>query len=158
MHSANDEVVAVCDACVAVSSPIYPRATYLKRLSRWWVAFTASAVFVVCGHLLIKAGLNANVQHAGASGLFGLISLAMRPEVLTGLLIYLLGSICWIVAVAQQEISFLYPLSSLNYVLVVVGSSLLFHETVSVRRASGLVVIVVGMVLINRTRSRPSEP
>jgi drug/metabolite transporter (DMT)-like permease len=128
-------------------------AGYLHFLSRWWVAFPASAVFVVSGHLLIKAGLNAAALHPGAPGVLGLIHTVTQPEVLAGLVIYILGSGCWIIAVAQQEISFLYPLSSLNYVLVVVGSSILFHEAVSSRRASGLALIAVGMILMNRTRS-----
>jgi drug/metabolite transporter (DMT)-like permease len=149
------------EAAVAVLEPAAPptrptirrKVGYLRFLSRWWVAFTASAVFVVSGHLLIKAGLNVAAQHPGASGLFGLIHTLMQVEVLAGLVIYILGSGCWIIAVAQQEISFLYPLSSLNYVLVVVGSSILFHEAVSSRRAAGLVFIAVGMVLMNRTRT-----
>lgn len=125
---------------------------YIRLLSRWWVAFTASAAFVVSGHLLIKAGLNAAARQPVGSGLFALIHTLMQPEVLAGLIVYLFGSLCWIVAVAQQEISFLYPLSSLNYVLVVVASSVLFQETVSARRGSGVVLIVVGMILMNRTR------
>ena len=62
----------------------------------------------------------------------------------------MLGSLCWMIAVAQQEISFLYPLSSINYVLVVFASSMFFHESPSLRRLSGVALIVVGMVLINR--------
>jgi drug/metabolite transporter (DMT)-like permease len=68
----------------------------------------------------------------------------------------MLGSVCWIIAVAQQEISFLYPLSSMNYVLVVFASSALFHESLSVKRLSGVGLIVLGMILMNR-KGRVSE-
>jgi drug/metabolite transporter (DMT)-like permease len=76
----------------------------------------------------------------------------MQTEVAAGLAVYFLGSVCWMLAVAQQEISFLYPLSSMNYVLVVIASSMFFGESVSLRRMSGVALIVLGMVLMNRKR------
>ncbi|MBS1850173.1 MAG: hypothetical protein JST79_04630 [Acidobacteria bacterium] len=120
-------------------------------LTRWWVAFSASAVFVVSGHLLIKFGLNAAAAHPVTAGAIGkILHIVLQPEVFVGLLIYGLGSACWIVAVAQQEISFLYPLSSLNYVLVAGASVLFFHEAISSKRGWGLALIVLGMILMNR--------
>ena len=125
-----------------------------QLLSKWWVAFAASSLFVVSGHLLIKGGLNAAAAHvANAVGLARIFHTILQPEVVAGLTIYLLGSACWIVAVAQQEISFLYPLSSLNYVLVVVASVTFFHEAISLRRSLGLSLIVLGMVLMNRRKA-----
>ena len=47
----------------------------------------------------------------------------LQSQVFTGLLIYLAGTVCWMRAVSQKEISFLYPLSSVNYVLVVAIST-----------------------------------
>jgi uncharacterized membrane protein len=54
------------------------------------------------------------------------------------------------IAVSQKEISFLYPLSSVNYVLVVVASAVLFAEVISTKRALGVALIVMGMLLLNR--------
>src|SRR5438128_6228438 len=120
-------------------------------LRQWWMAFAASTVFVVCGHVLIKAGLNAASLHpAGMSSFARILHLLLQPQVIGGLLIYLLGTVCWMTAVAQKEISFLYPLTSVNYVMVVATSALFFHEAVSVRRAAGVAVIVIGMILMNR--------
>lgn len=120
-------------------------------LRQWWIAFTASTILVVCGHLLIKAGLNAAILHpTGASASAKILHLTLQPQVIEGLLIYLLGTVCWMTAVAQKEISFLYPLTSVNYVMVVATSALFFHEAVSVRRAAGVAVIVIGMILMNR--------
>lgn len=120
-------------------------------LRRWWIPFAASCVLVVAGHLLIKAGLNAATTNiAGATLSTRIGHILMRPEVIEGLLIYLLGTACWMTAVAQKEISFLYPLTSVNYVLVVATSVIFFHEAVSVRRSAGVAVIVLGMILMNR--------
>lgn len=143
---------ALLDAPVE-SDSVTPAAKNLFRaiIGRWWVAFTASSLFVVSGHLLIKAGLNAAAATASqAVGVARIFHSVFRVEVMAGLLIYFLGSVCWMIAVAQREISFLYPLSSINYVLVVVISYVLFSETISWQRASGVIVIVLGMALMNR--------
>jgi drug/metabolite transporter (DMT)-like permease len=57
-------------------------------------------------------------------------------------------------AVAQKEISFLYPLTSVNYVIVAGTSVVFFHEVISTRRAFGVLVIVLGMLLMNRKSSK----
>ena len=130
-----------------------------KLALQWPVAFAVSSIFVVCGHSLIKAGLNAAAAHSTASiGLAARIGVVLsQPLVIGGLLIYFLGTICWMTAVAQKEISFLYPLTSVNYVMVAGTSILFFHEVISLRRAIGVIVIVLGMVLMNRQSSRGNK-
>lgn len=124
----------------------------------WWIPFGASSLFVVSGHLLIKSGLSAVTLGATPLPLWTRIFHCItQGEVAGGLLVYFLGSLCWMMAVAQQEISFLYPLSSINYVLVVFASSMFFGETVSLRRMSGVIVIVLGMVLMNRKARGPAQ-
>lgn len=134
----------------AVASPV----SAVTRLIRWWPAsFAASTLFVVAGHSVIKAGLNA-VPSGYTSPLISRIAhLLTQPLVLEGLLIYFFGTICWMVAVGQKEISFLYPLTSVNYVIVAGTSVVFFHEVISVRRALGVLVIVLGMLLMNRKSS-----
>lgn len=123
----------------------------LRLASRWWMAFAASAVFVVSGHLLIKAGLNA-VAAAPVAGPLAtrLLHIILNPGVFGGLFIYALGTVCWMRTVSQKEISFVYPLSSVNYVLVVMASTAFFQEVISARRAAGVVIIVLGMILMTR--------
>lgn len=126
-----------------------------KLVRQWTVPFAASSIFVVCGHSLIKAGLNAVASNVANMGLAARIaSVLTQPFVIEGLLIYFLGTICWMVAVAQKEISFLYPLTSINYVMVTGTSVVFFHEVISIRRALGVIVIVLGMFLMNRKSSR----
>jgi multidrug transporter EmrE-like cation transporter len=120
-------------------------------LKHWWIAFAASSVSVVSGHLLIKAGLNALVPSpAGTALVARVLHELLQPQIFAGLIIYLVGTICWMKAVSQKEISFLYPLSSVNYVLVAAISAMIFHEMISVRRAAGVIVIVFGMILMTR--------
>ena len=76
----------------------------------------------------------------------------LQAEVLAGLSIYLIGTVCWMRAVSQKEISFLYPLSSINFVLIAAASMVFLQETMSGRRVAGIFLIVLGMILMN-TRS-----
>src|SRR3974390_1097416 len=82
-------------------------------LTQWWVAFAASTVCVLCGHLMIKAGLIASTHVASAPGVWQrVVQILAQPQVILGLLIYILGTVCWMAAVAKKEISLLYPLTS----------------------------------------------
>ena len=100
-------------------SEVYPPIGYdradgsegtIRLLSRWWIAFAASSIAVVSGHLLIKAGLNALPPALAGAGLFTrIVHEVLQPQVFTGLLIYLAGTVCWMKAVSQKEISFLIP-------------------------------------------------
>jgi drug/metabolite transporter (DMT)-like permease len=123
----------------------------LRLASRWWMAFAASAVFVVSGHLLIKAGLNSLVPASAGDPLATrVLHIILQPGVIGGLFIYAVGTVCWMRTVSQKEISFVYPLSSVNYVLVVMASTAFFQEVISARRAAGVVTIVLGMILMTR--------
>jgi drug/metabolite transporter (DMT)-like permease len=127
----------------------------VTRLIRWWPAsFAASTIFVVAGHSLIKAGLNAAPSGYATALVPRIAHLLSQPFVIEGLLIYFFGTICWMTAVAQKEISFLYPLTSVNYVIVAGTSVVFFHEVISTRRAFGVLVIVLGMLLMNRKSSK----
>jgi uncharacterized membrane protein len=143
-------------SCLLEVPAAKPRA--LDLLSNWWVPFAASTVCVLTGHLLIKAGLNASTHVASAPGIAQrVLQILAQPQVITGLLIYLFGTVCWMSAVAKKEISFLYPLTSVNYVLVVACSMVFFHEIPTARRLAGVATIVLGMVLMNRAPRRKVE-
>ena len=153
------------DFTISVKSALSPpvvqpsaKNVFRSAIRHWWVAFSASSLFVVSGHLLIKSGLNtAAALMPTAVGIARVERSVLQVQVVAGLLIYFLGSICWMIAVAQREISFLYPLSSINYVLVVVASYVVFSEGISLQRACGVLVIVLGMILMNRKAGRPPE-
>jgi uncharacterized membrane protein len=55
-------------------------------------------------------------------------------------------------AVAQADLSLLYPLTSLNYVLIALLSYLVFGERISIARGSGIALIALGMILLTRSR------
>jgi drug/metabolite transporter (DMT)-like permease len=67
------------------------------------------------------------------------------------LLQYLLG---------QRDVSFVWPLTALSFVMTTLAAQFLLHERVDVLRWSGVVLIVIGAVLISygeHNKPRPAE-
>ena len=77
--------------------------------------------------------------------------------VLLGLGIYGFGTLCWMSAVAQTELSLLYPLTSLNYVLIAFLSYLVFGERISLVRGGGILLIALGMILLTWSQRQKGE-
>ncbi len=113
----------------------------------WQWAALGTVLLASCGHLLIKFGLMS--VHSSDAGLIARIFLYLaQPAVAGGLFIYGLGSLLWIYAVSQRSISFLYPLTALNYVIVTLGGGYLFAETIRPGRWLGIAVVVMGVALL----------
>lgn len=117
----------------------------LDLRAEWLVL--GSVLLASGGQLTIKLGLN---RHASASVAFAGFHLSWL--VLLGLLIYGMGTMLWIQAVSQRDISYLYPLSALNYVLIALGGSWFLGENVGAERWAGIAVMSVGVGLLMRSR------
>lgn len=66
---------------------------------------------------------------------------------------YAVSLIFWMIGLISHDLSFVYPLLSLSYVLVYILAVVLppFHEEVSVWKTVGIASIVGGVALITRT-------
>lgn len=122
------------------------------------MALLASIILASSGHLLIKAGLNGAgpVQsHAGLAQQFW--HFLSQPAVFWGLVVYGTGTLMWAFALSKTEVSYLFPMTSLNYVLVTLGGKFLFGEVVPLGRWMGILVVVLGVVLMHRSVARQTE-
>jgi len=127
------------------------KALALPGLSWQWAAFGAIGL-AACGHLLIKQGLLSAAQSAAGTAIADKISLYLFHSALpVGLAIYGIGTLLWIRAVASRNISFLYPLTALNYVIVTIGARLLFNERISIGRWTGIAIVVLGVAMMHRS-------
>jgi len=110
-----------------------------------------AVVLAACGHLLIKHGLNTIAISAGASLLSRLVSYLLAPLVMLGLAVYGSGTLVWIVAVAKLDISYLFPITALNYAFVTLGGMWLLKEPVSIGRWGGILIVMLGVTLMQRS-------
>ena len=103
------------------------------------------------GVVLISKGLK---QIGGpASYQFGdLVRIVMaamtNPSFLAGLLLETIFFICLCVLMSKSDVSFLWPLTSLGFVLTAITAKFLLHEYVSPLRWTGVLLIVLGAGII----------
>jgi drug/metabolite transporter (DMT)-like permease len=100
----------------------------------------ASLFFGVGGQLLLK---------------FAVDEMRVHPDMwlsyfwlLCGLGVYAVGIGSWMLCLSYLDLSYAYPFTGLNYVMVLGASWLLFGEALSLQRITGVVVICLGIALI----------
>ena len=115
----------------------------------WQWAALGAILLGSCGHLLIKVGVTAAARGIPAAGLLTRVAhYFLEPAAMAGLAIYGAGTLLWIYAVSQRNISFLYPLTALTYVIVAVGGRFMFGEVISPARWFGIAVVVFGVAML----------
>jgi len=67
----------------------------------------------------------------------------------TGVLCVGLGFILWLYLLSQFELSYIYPMAAILYIIVAVLSYFVLGETMAPIRMVGIFVISIGCVLIN---------
>jgi drug/metabolite transporter (DMT)-like permease len=80
-----------------------------------------------------------------------LAELLLNPWVLSGVVATLFAGLSWMMAMSRFQLSYAFPFVSLNYVLVLAAGVLLFGETFSASKVTGVVAILVGLVILSRS-------
>ena len=65
-----------------------------------------------------------------------------------GFLFYGIGALVMIIAYKYGELSVLQPMLSLNYVLSIILAALVLHESITVIKCIGVLIIVSGVIMI----------
>jgi drug/metabolite transporter (DMT)-like permease len=112
-----------------------------------------SILLGVIGQLLMKVGLTRLGElNLTLKTLPSLIyQFLTTPYILLGFLCYIISSVTWLVALSKLELSYIYPMVSLSYVLVVGASIVFLGERVSLTRWAGVGIIIAGVLLLSRS-------
>jgi len=76
-----------------------------------------------------------------------LISLLFDPGIFSGFFAGFLASLAWMSAMTKFELSHAYPFMSLNFVIVLLLSGLIFNEAVTINKVVGITLIVLGTII-----------
>lgn len=111
-----------------------------------------SIVLGAIGQVIIKIGANklGSLSLTTGSFAFDLLRIARTPEIIGGMVFFGTSSILWIKVLTGAELSQAYPLVSLSYLIVTVLSCLLFREQFTVQKVIGIVVIMSGVIMLNK--------
>ena len=120
----------------------------------------AIGLVVICiflgafGQISMKTGMN---QIERINSISDLISLKMVKSVLSnfyvvlGLSLYFIGAFLWLAAMSSLNISFMYPLLSLAYLVTAIYAVVFLGEYVTFSRWAGIALVVIGCILIARS-------
>jgi multidrug transporter EmrE-like cation transporter len=107
-----------------------------------YVALAASIVLGVMGQLLMKwAAVGATTDHFAWASLY---------RVAFAIAVYSLGVVNWILALKRIRLSVAYPLTSLSYVGILIGSHYFFGELISKVQLVGTALVFFGGILVVR--------
>ena len=120
------------------------------------VSFLILNIFVSAGaQFLLKYGMLQVGSFSSSENVLRYISKVLSIEVIGGLFFYGVGMILWLLTLSKLDLSFAYPTSTLQYILIFFGSWYLFHETISAMRITGTIIILLGILILSLDFRKP---
>lgn len=118
-----------------------------------------SVGLAVVAQFTLKAGMN-HVGRIGGGDLATPLEAAARvarePLIWTGLILYGVSAMFWLVVLSRVPLSVAYPFVGMSYLFVVAFSRLILHEQIPALRWAGVVVVAVGIALVGLSFRRLS--
>lgn len=113
----------------------------------------AAILLSTAGQLLLKAGTNAVGAFAFSLGnaLPVGLRLALDPRILGGVGCYVVSLVLWIMALSRSDVSAIYPLVSIGFVLNALFAWWLLGESLSASRLLGIGIIILGVIIVARS-------
>lgn len=116
-----------------------------------YIILAISILLAVAGQLFMKKGMMIFGQFRVSQLLVKIIPIFLNPYVFTGLVFFGISSVFWLVVLSRLQLSLVYPMVSVAYLLVAIFSLIFFKENISLIRAAGILVIMMGVFLISRS-------
>ena len=104
-------------------------------------------IMLVSGQVLWKIGIGKSSFNFSIQGI---VNMFFNPYILAGGIIYVFATIIWVYLLSKEELSRVYPLQSLCYVLGILAGVLIFKECLTLSKGLGAVFIIVGTFIITR--------
>lgn len=116
------------------------------------VAMLVASVFLsAAGQTYLKLGLNRLSPDDKAVLTSFVREAALTWQVWLGLLLFV-GSVgIWMLVLANNDLSWGYPILGLSYVLVALSGWLVFGEQINAQRAVGIALVIIGAVVVGRS-------
>lgn len=105
-----------------------------------YIILFVSILFSISGQLLMKHTMSNSQQ--------GFFSWEFLQQLVLAVSVYCLAIVTWILALRSVKLSIAYPVTSLNYVGILFGSSYFFNEVITFNRILGVITIFVGVLLV----------
>ena len=118
-------------------------------------------VFEAAGVVFLKKGIAqvGEMKAVSATEIARVVKAgATSPTVLLGVFFEALFFVCLLVLLAESDVSFLWPLTALSFVMTTVAALIFLGERVSSVRWTGVVFIMIGAGLISYSEHAKPKP
>lgn len=113
-----------------------------------------SIILAVGAQLVLKFGILNVGSCVDASFSSCLVNILVNIPVVIGIALHAVDILFWFLALSRLELSFAYPVSSLQYILIFAGAWLLLSEQIGLLRLVGLAVICSGVIVMSLDRAK----
>lgn len=115
-----------------------------------YIILGIAIVTTVLSQLFFKQGmlLLGNINFTIANIWFLIVSIFKNVFLLVGLFFYGISFILWLIVISKVKLSIAYPLTSLNFLLVVIASYFLFGEKLSTLQYISILLIIIGTITL----------
>ena len=125
-----------------------------KRVKMYFLIFLFIAIFLgAFGQISLKYGLN-KVGKITFQSLFtfnGFTNVFSNLFILLGCLFYLISLFAWLTALSSLDVSYMYPLLSISYVITAFIAFFLLKENITLFRWIGIIFILIGSYFIMKS-------
>ncbi|WZL73646.1 EamA family transporter [Clostridiaceae bacterium 35-E11] len=104
-----------------------------------------NSLLMATGQLLWKSGMMGKT----IENLSDIIRALFSPLILLGLFVYACTTMLWLYILNQADISYVYPIQSLAFVIVPIAAALIFREQIPINRWIGIATICLGVYLVS---------
>lgn len=100
--------------------------------------------------LFLKAGMSqiGHFDFTLANALPIGLKVASNPPILSGLFLYVVSVMVWLLVLSRVQVSFAYPMVSIGYILNAIAAYYVFGEPLTSLRVLGIFIIIGGVYLI----------
>ena len=134
-------------------------------MTKFFLVLFIGLLFEAAGVTLIKTGLNqiGPVDKVSAAEIVRVTRLGLiNPRVLLGIAFEGVFFLCLLFLLARGEVSFVWPLTALSFMMTTLAAAPFLREHISAYRWAGVVFIVIGAAFISysahaKSRSNSTE-
>lgn len=100
---------------------------------------------LVSGQTLWKIGLH-NIKIDKFTDIFKLI---LNKYIITGIGIYAFATFFWLVILKKYDLTKVYPLQSMSYIIAIFAGYFILNESISKNTILGIIIICVGIFVLS---------
>lgn len=108
-------------------------------------------VFTAIGQILFKKTTNTLTSYSlrGVNTQFRFLNdVLTKPSTWIGLISVAISLVIWLIALAQGDLSLVYPIGSLQFILILFSAHIFLNEKIDKMKLLGTFLVVFGIILL----------